>query len=160
ISDAVQRAQDENLPFEGEFRTILPDGTEHWILAKGSTVNVWGVNVRRMGVLLDITERKKMEDDLRESEERFRMMANTAPVLIWMSGPDKLCTFFNKGWIDFTGRTLQQELGNGWTEGVHRDDLSRCMEVYTSSFDGRREFSMEYRLRRSDGEYRWVLDHG
>jgi PAS domain S-box-containing protein len=160
INDEVQRAQDENLPFEGEFRTVLPDNTERWILAKGSTVNLWGVNVRRMGVLLDITDRKKMEEDLRESEERFRMMANTAPVLIWMSGTDKLCNFFNKGWLDFTGRTLEQELGNGWTEGVHGDDLARCMEIYTSAFDARREFSMEYRLRRFDGEYRWVLDHG
>ena len=160
INDEVQRAQDENLPFTGEFRTILPDNTERWILAKGSTVNVWGVNVRRMGVLLDITERKKMEEDLRESEERFRMMANTAPVMIWMSGPDKLCNFFNKGWIEFTGRALEQELGDGWTQGVHPEDIARCLETYASSFDARREFSMEYRLRRSDGEYRWVLDHG
>ena len=157
----VQRAQDTNTLFEGEFRTALADGRERWVLAKGSTVKVpGGPGVRRMGVLLDITARKKMEEELRESEERFRMMANTAPVLIWMSGPDKLCTFFNKGWLDFTGRTLEQELGNGWAEGVHREDFDRCLETYTNAFDARREFTMEYRLRRRDGEYRWVLDHG
>jgi PAS domain S-box-containing protein len=97
---------------------------------------------------------------LQESEERFRRMADNAPVLIWISGPDKRCTFFNKPWLDFTGRTTDQEMGNGWTEGVHPDDLERCLATYTSSFDARRGFQMEYRLRRFDGEYRWLLDTG
>jgi PAS domain S-box-containing protein len=100
------------------------------------------------------------EAGLRESEQRFRIVADAAPVLIWMSGLDKLCTFFNKSWLEFTGRGLEQEMGNGWVEGVHRDDLQKCLKIYTEAFDARKPFVMQYRLRRNDGEYRWISDHG
>ena len=108
----------------------------------------------------DITDRKRAEKVLLESEERFRLVADTAPVLIWMSGTDKLCNFFNKGWLNFTGRLLKEELGEGWISGVHPDDVRRCLNIYSESFDARIDFEMEYRLRRFDGEYRWVVDYG
>ena len=107
-----------------------------------------------------VEERREKMKVLSESEARFRTMADTAPVLIWMSGADKLCTFFNKVWLEFTGRSLEQELGNGWAEGVHSEDSRRCMETSTISFDSRQEFTLEYRLRRYDGEYRWILTNG
>ena len=100
------------------------------------------------------------EATLRESEQRFRTVADAAPVLIWMSGVDKLCTFFNKRWFEFTGRSPEQEMGNGWADGVHPEDLDRCFDTYTEAFDARKPFVMQYRLRRNDGDYRWISDNG
>jgi PAS domain S-box-containing protein len=111
-------------------------------------------------VIAQALDRKNAERKVCESENRFRLVADTAPVLIWMSGTDKLCTYFNKPWLDFTGRSLAQELGNGWAEGIHPDDLQRCLNTYRESFGRREKFRMEYRLRRHDGEYRWIFDIG
>jgi PAS domain S-box-containing protein len=107
-----------------------------------------------------IEERRERTSVLSESEAWFRAMADTAPVLIWVAGPDKGCTFLNRGWLEFTGRHLAQELGQGWTAGVHPDDVDRCLDTYVRAFDARREFTMEYRLRRHDGEYRVIVDRG
>ncbi len=111
-------------------------------------------------VFVDISARVEVEEALRESEARFRDMADAAPVMIWVSGPDRECTYFSRPWLEFTGRSLAQELGSGWTQDVHPDDLKRCLKSYTASFDRRKPFRIEYRLLRHDGEYRWVLDHG
>ncbi len=111
-------------------------------------------------IFVNALERQRAEGMLRESEARFRQMADATPVMIWMSGPDKGCTYLNEGWLDFTGRTMEQELGDGWAEGVHPDDLQRCLDTYVQAFDAREKFSMEYRLRRHDGEYRWIWDIG
>jgi PAS domain S-box-containing protein len=108
----------------------------------------------------DITDRLRSEERARESELRFRTMADGAPVLLWMAGTDTRCNFFNQGWLTFTGRTLDQEYGEGWAEGVHFEDFQRCMSIYMDAFVARRAFTMEYRLRRHDGEYRWIYDQG
>jgi PAS domain S-box-containing protein len=107
-----------------------------------------------------VEEHQQDELALRESEKRFRLVANSAPVLIWMSGTDKLCNFFNQGWLNFTGRSLEQELGEGWASGVHPDDLDHCLATYSASFDARTDFEMEYRLRCFDGNYHWMVDYG
>jgi len=125
--------------------------------AIGSLVFALGLTLWQASSL---RQRKRAEIALRESEERFRNLANTAPVMIVASGPDGKATFFNRVWLDFAGRTMEQELGNGWAEGVHPDDLDKCLSSYASSFEGRRNCHIEYRLRRADGEYRSVVCNG
>jgi PAS domain S-box-containing protein len=105
-------------------------------------------------------EAEKAQEALRESEQRFRLMANSAPVMIWVSATDKRCTWFNNKWLEFVGRPMEQQIGDGWIDNIHPDDRNRTTQTYVSSFDARKPFSMEYRLRRADGEYRWVLDDG
>lgn len=107
------------------------------------------------------TELTRRQSDGRfTAEERFRLLADAAPLMIWVSGPDALCNYFNRAWLEFRGRSLEQELGNGWTEGLHPDDRDLCLETYLKSFSARQAFRMEYRLRRFDGEFCWVEDTG
>ncbi|OAI51601.1 hypothetical protein AYO44_17030 [Planctomycetaceae bacterium SCGC AG-212-F19] len=87
-------------------------------------------------------------------------LLDKVPALIWRSGIDAKCDYFNETWLEFTGRTLEQELGDGWTEGVHPEDVERCLQSSRGAIDNRQPFSIEYRLRRHDGQYRWIVDHG
>ena len=158
---AVADARRSRGPYTGEFRVLRLDGTVRWVNSRGQFY--YGANgeaVRMLGMAVDITERKQAEQVLREGEERFRLVANTVPVMIWMSGTDKLCTYVNQHWLEFTGRPLEAELGNGWAESVHPEDVNRCMHTYAQAFDRRESFQTEYRLRRHDGEYRWLSDTG
>lgn len=111
-------------------------------------------------ILRDISGSKLAERVLRESEERFRTMADTAPVMIWIADSHKRYQFFSKGWLDFTGLDIEQAMDSGWSTSVHPDDLPRCMEQYQACLNAEQSFEMEYRLRRYDGSYRWVMDHG
>ncbi|MBN8418726.1 MAG: PAS domain S-box protein [Verrucomicrobia bacterium] len=106
------------------------------------------------------TQLEAQNESLTASELRFRLIMDSAPVLVWVSDTEKQFIWFNKPWLEFTGRTTEQETGEGWAENVHPDDLERCMTLYASSFEKRVPFEMTYRLRRHDGEYRWLLDKG
>jgi PAS domain S-box-containing protein len=137
------------------------DGTELWVRMTAIPISKDNGDFDgSMAIVADISSQRLAEIALRESEARFRLVANTAPMLIWMSDTSKLCTYFNHSWLAFTGRSMEQELGNGWTEGVHPEDLQKCFDTYVHAFDAREKFAIEYRIRRYDGEYRWVLDLG
>jgi PAS domain S-box-containing protein len=151
----------ENPSYQINYRMLRPDGSVIWLEESGHAFfDGQGKMLKTIGIVADVTERKIAEEALRESEQRFGLVANSAPVMIWMSGVDKLCTFFNAVWLNFTGRSMEQELGEGWAHGVHTDDLERCIGIYSTAFDARVDFEVEYRLRRFDGEYRWIVDLG
>ena len=147
--------------YEGEYRVIGLDGE---IVYLRSTIRALfdstGRPIRYVGIAADISLARRTEAALYESEGRFRSMADAAPMMIYAWGPDQQATFFNRAWLAFTGRSLQQELGSGWLEGVHPDDRQRSIAACSSSFDARRNCHLQYRLRRADGEYRWVVCSG
>jgi len=155
VHSTIREALGEGRPFTVEYRVRTAGGAERWVWEQGR-----GVADAVEGFAADITDRKLAEERLRESEERFRLLADSAPVLVRMAGTDALFTYFNRAWLEFTGREVARELGNGWAEAVQPDDLSPCLEEYLAAFHARRPFRVEYRLRRRDGEFRWLLEQG
>ncbi|KAM3101836.1 sensor histidine kinase [Phormidesmis sp. 146-12] len=168
VAQVWTQALKDRILYEVEYRLRGADGIYRDFAVRGiPAINEDGSLREWVGACLDISDRKRMEAEqakthaaLQESEDRFRKMADTAPVLLWVAGTDALCNFFNQSWLDFTGRSLDQEIGNGWLEGVHPDDRSDVEQTYQAAFEARQSFEMEYRLRRSDGEYRDLLDRG
>lgn len=155
--DKLRHGQDA----ECELRFARPDGSSVWAIVSSSALKT--DDAKPAGCLLmvtDITERKRANDQLRASEQRFRHTVDSLPELIWMSGPDKKCAFFNRTWLEFTGRSLEEQTGAGWTDSIHGEDRGRMLSAYEAAFDKREQFQLEYRLRRHDGEYRWLLGTG
>lgn len=148
--------------YNTEYRTRFErDDTMRWLKASGRVYfNETGKAIRFAGTVMDITQQKLNEELLKESEERFRLASDAAAAMIWLSGTDKMCNYFNKSWFQFTGRSFEQEKGNGWVSGIHAEDLDKYITIYNANFDSRKEFYLEYRLRRHDGEYRWITDAG
>jgi len=163
VKDPVSRVlRDETLD-EANRQALLISKNGFETPIEDNSTSITGEKGRTTGVVLvfrDITQRKQVEEELRENERRFRTMADTTPVMLWLSGADGLYNFFNQSWLDFTGRTMEQEIGYGWAENVHPDDLRRCLDSYVSALEKREAFTIEYQLRRSDGEYRWALSNG
>lgn len=161
IRRSWRTALESGTNFEEAFQLKGRNGTYRWHLGRAVPVrNDEGEITHWCGTSTDIHELKRTQINLEERQQLFRTMADTAPVLIWLTADDQAYTYFNKGWLNFTGRALDDELGFGWSEGIHPDDVDRRMKIFTEAFDAREPFRMEYRLRRHDGEYRWILDHG
>lgn len=160
---SVMRAWEEALGgevYDLEHRIIV-DGETKWVRDRAEIyLGEDGTPLEALGTVQDVTERHLQEDMERQWHKQLETVANASPVLFWTSGLDKGCDWFNRPWLEFTGRTMEQELGTGWVEGVHPDDVDNCVTSYERAFDARKSFSLEYRLRRADGEYRWLLDRG
>jgi PAS domain S-box-containing protein len=140
-----------------KFRT--KDGSFRMFLSSGERLELGGEECLLVASS-DITERMLAQQALRESEARFRNMAETAPVMIWVTDQYQECTYVNKRWLEFTGRPVEKELGRGWAAVIHRDDLELTLASYGEAFDGRQPVNLEFRARRADGKYRWILANG
>ncbi|WP_166437192.1 PAS domain S-box protein [Niastella caeni] len=150
-------------PYEIEYRFKVKYPVEgyQWFLVRALPIkNDSGQIIKWYGTCTDIDEVKRIEHTLRESEERFRLLVDSAPVMVWMSDPQMQITFFNKRWLEFTGRGMEQELWDGWKEGILPDDLKTGLVAYEEAFEARRDFEVEFRLKRHDGQYRWIVCNG
>ena len=140
---------------------LARDGASHHIADSAAPIR--SARGELQGVVLvfrDVSEEYLLREELANSELHFRALANSGQALVWTAGADMKFDYFNEPWLRFTGRSLEQELGQGWLEGVHPDDRARCAEIYRAAFDRREPFSMEYRLRHASGEYRWIIGQG
>ena len=136
----------------------IKDGNKKKVLEKAELEEI--VANRTKQLEQEFSDRIRAEIDLREKEVQYKNLADSGLALIWTAGTDKKCTYFNNPWLKFTGRTLEQEIGDGWAQGVHPEDLDTCVNTYVTAFDKREAFNMEYRLRHHSGEYRWLSDMG
>ncbi len=144
--------------YDEEFRVIWPDGSIHWMWAKGRVhLDAQGVPRRMLGLQIDISARQEALQRLSESEERFRMLADAAPVMIWMTEPDKSSNFCSRAWLEFTGRTMDEALGNGWMDALHPEDRQGVADAFGKAFDARAIYRQEYRMRDAQGSFRWLL---
>jgi len=158
---AMERALRTGEMYESELRLMEPDGTIRWTASHGRVVrDETGRAVSLPGLSRDITLRKRSELELTESENRFRVLADSTPVLIWMTDAERRCTYVNQTWRRFRGRKLIEELGHGWLEGVHPDDQSTLIAALDSAYAKQEGFRLEYRLRNAQGVYRHIEDHG
>jgi PAS domain S-box-containing protein len=136
------------------------DGMIRWVKSQGKTyINEHNQAARFIGTILDITKQKQEEQSLKDSLELFQTMADNVPAMIWMSGTDKFNDYFNKTWLEFRERTQEEESNDGWLDGVHPEDREKCLEVYSHALKKKEGFYTEYRLKRYDGEYRWLADN-
>lgn len=144
-----------------EYRFVAPNDEVRWFWARASAIKNGGNKVvRYSGAITDITDMKAAYEKVAESEKRFKALVDVAPMLIWTSGTDMLCDYFNSSWLEWRGRTLEQELGNGWAEGIHPEDYGHVLKTYRENFQERTPFKIEYHLKHKDGSYRWIIVHG
>lgn len=159
--DAWNKALKERRTLVFEHRVKTQAGNyDHFSIRAVPLLNNDGSVREWVGVHTNITTQKKYEAALSESEKKFRDVANSAPVFIWMAYTDQQRYFFNTAWFHFTGSTLEQERGKGWIKGVHPEDMEKSFLLYDEAFSKQQEYQMEYRLRRHDGEYRWISARG
>jgi len=160
LQAAIAQTLKDGQPYQIEHRCVWPDGSIHWLLSRGKALLKNKKATHVIGTTMSIDKRKKAELRLHESEERFRLMADSASVMIWVADPKGSYTYFNKRWLTFTDRTFGQQKGHGWEKSVHPDDLARYKQLTKQAMKEKEPFTVEYRLRRYDDTYRWIVDNG